>query len=167
MCCLCQNLVLLVSGFLLLYSYTPQGTIGSLCLTPLASRDVACSFLLNLQSLMFALHEQCPQKSESSFLAELIFLRNGCANPFATLHSFTVEAKCCFNFCVGSCFICVSITPFEKLLEDIKIKVLCWSIILVFIKDCVSQPLLACDACHMLELSCCCSYKSNSSAGTS
>lgn len=38
LCCLCQNLVLLVSGFLLLYSYTPQGTIGSLCLTPLASR---------------------------------------------------------------------------------------------------------------------------------
>lgn len=39
--------------------------------------------------------------------------------------TFIDELKCagnrCFNFCVGSCYFYISITPFEKLLGDIKV----------------------------------------------
>lgn len=71
------------------------------------------------------MNSMCLQKSESCFLAEFISLRNIRAKLFSTLRAFIDEVKfaaiAALIFCVGSCFIYVSITPFEKLLEDIKV----------------------------------------------
>lgn len=76
---------------------------------------------------MFALQEQqVSSEVRNLLLGRVYFPEKYMYKTFCYLVcTFIDEVKyagsCCFNFFVGSCYIYISILPFEKLLGDIKV----------------------------------------------